>query len=431
MFVDQAKIHVKAGDGGNGVVAFRREKYVPHGGPSGGDGGKGGDVIFEVDKGLNTLLDLKSKNLLKAKSGEHGGGSQKHGRGGKDLIVKVPPGTIVKDAEQDEILCDLVDGEEEFVVAAGGRGGRGNAKFATPKNRAPKMAEKGEPGEEKKLILELKVIADVGLIGFPNVGKSTLLSVVSKAKPKIADYPFTTLTPNLGVCESSYGDRFVMADIPGLIEGANIGKGLGHEFLRHIERTKMLVHILDMSGLEGRDPVEDYERLNEELKNYSEILAAKPQLVVANKMDVGETASKNLERMRAKFNFPVYNISCVTKEGIQELMDAIGIEVRKLPQDSEAYRLAQKTEKPEKEDKLITTNEEDFIEIERQEGSVFLVKNKKLERIASMTDFDNEEAFDKFQRIIEKVGLEDLLKEKGIRDGDVVKIGKIEFEYYE
>ncbi len=424
MFIDRANVMVKGGDGGNGVVAFRREKYVPHGGPSGGDGGKGGDVIFKVDEGLRTLLDFKSKNIMKARNGEHGGGSNKHGKRGEDLVVKVPPGTVVKDEGGEEILCDLIKEGEKFIVAAGGRGGRGNAKFKTPKNRAPRMAEKGEPGEEKKVTLELKLIADVGLIGFPNVGKSTLLSIISKAKPKIADYPFTTLTPNLGVCETSTGQKFVIADIPGIIEGAYSGKGLGHEFLRHIERTRMLVHILDMSGFEGKNPVEDYIMLNQELKNYSEKLADKPQLVVANKMDIGETAEKNLEKLRVRYDFPVYPISCITKAGINELIDKIGFEVNELPVKRENYQ---------KEEEIIDQSNvgKAVIQIEKTEEDVFQVKHKTLERIASMTDFESEEAFEKFQRTIEKAGVEKLLKEKGVKEGDVVKIGKVEFEYHE
>ncbi len=430
MFVDKAKIQLKAGDGGNGVVAFRREKYVPHGGPSGGDGGKGGDIIFKVDEGLKTLLDFKSKKHLKAKRGEHGSGSNKHGKNGENLVVNVPPGTIIKD-DEGSIICDLVEPGDEFTVAAGGRGGRGNAKFKTPKNRAPRMAEKGEPGEEKIVTLELKLIADVGLVGFPNVGKSTLLSIVSAAEPKIADYPFTTLTPNLGVCETSDGYSFVAADIPGIIEGAYSGKGLGHEFLKHIERTKLLVHIIDMSGFERNNPIKDYESLNDELYNYSERLAEKPQIVVGNKMDIGEIAEANLAKFRKTYNVEVWPISCVTKAGISDLIDKIGNEIKKLPVEL-------KDEEKELEEQVGTrglqqghTESTDEIEVLKVEESLFVVKNKKLEKLASMTDFENEEAFDKFQRTIEKIGVEKELIEKGIQEGDMVKIGKVEFEYYE
>lgn len=436
MFVDKAKIHVKGGDGGNGAVAFRREKYVPHGGPSGGDGGKGGDIVFKVDKGLKTLLDFKANNVLKAEKGEHGGGRHKHGKNGKDLIVNVPPGTVVKGEDEDKsLLCDLTTEGETFVVARGGKGGRGNAKFVTSKNRAPKMAEKGEPGEEKKLILELSLVADVGLIGFPNAGKSTLLSVVSKAAPKIADYPFTTISPNLGVCENSRGDRFTIADIPGIIEGAHEGRGMGYEFLRHVERNRLLVYILDMSGFEDRDPVKDFKQLRQELSNYGQNLVNKPTIVAANKMDIGSQAEYNLERFNRVYGnnqLPVFPISCISRYGLDSLLSAIGEKLQEIPCDitilpgQEVMEQtlhangSRSTQKNKKEEPVI-----------EKKDSTFVVKHRKLEEIATKTDFENEEAYERFQRIIEKMELEKLLKEKGIEEGDVVKIGKIEFEFYE
>lgn len=434
MFVDKVMVEIKGGDGGNGEVAFRREKYEPHGGPSGGDGGKGGDVIFEVDEGLSTLLDFKGKKILKASKGAHGEGSNKHGKNGKDLVVKVPPGTIIKD-ENGNVIGDLKKGQERFVAAKGGKGGKGNAKFVTSKNRAPRMAEKGEPGEEKELTLELRLIADVGLVGFPNAGKSTFLSVVSKASPRIADYPFTTLIPNLGVCENKRGDRYVIADIPGLIEGAHEGRGLGHEFLRHVERTRVLVYILDMSGFEGRDPLNDFEKLKEELKNYSSQLEKKPKIIAANKMDLTGEAEENLERLKryyANSSVDTCPISCITKEGIDDLLNKIGDKLEKAP------LLEEPVEDLETEDAVKDfAREKDYPSrgderpVVEKEDSVYIIKHKKLERIAAMTDFENEEAFERFQRIIYQMGVEELLREKGIKEGELVKIGQIEFEYYE
>ena len=295
LFLDTARIEVKAGKGGDGAVAFRREKYVPDGGPAGGDGGKGGSVIFKVDEGMSTLMDFRYNRIFRGKPGEKGMNKGMHGRGAEDLIVHVPQGTTVKDNETGDVLVDLIEKDQEFAVAKGGRGGRGNIRFATPRNPAPEVAENGEPGEDKILLLELRVLADVGLVGFPSVGKSTLLSVVSNARPKIGAYHFTTITPNIGMVQVGYGDSFVMADMPGLIEGAHSGAGLGIQFLRHIERTRVLLHVLDMSELEGRDPYEDYKTINDELESYNLRLMERPQIIVANKMDMPEAAERLAE----------------------------------------------------------------------------------------------------------------------------------------
>src|SRR6476620_7965174 len=332
MFIDQTKVYVKGGDGGNGMVAFRREKYVPKGGPAGGDGGKGADVIFEVEEGLRTLMDFRYQRHFKAPRGEHGMSKNQHGKNSKDMIVKVPPGTVVMDAETKEVIADLVENGQRAIIAKGGRGGRGNSRFATPSNPAPELAENGEPGQEREVILELKVLADVGLVGFPSVGKSTLLSVVSSARPKIAEYHFTTITPNLGVVETEDNRSFVMADLPGLIEGAHEGVGLGHQFLRHIERTRVIVHVIDMSGLESRDPYEDYLTINKELQEYNLRLTERPQIIVASKMDMPDSA-ENLAQFKEKLqeDYPIFPISSVTREGIRELLYAIVDKIEETP----------------------------------------------------------------------------------------------------
>ena len=321
MFVDQVKISLKAGDGGNGITAYRREKYVPFGGPAGGDGGKGASVVFEVDEGLRTLLDFRYQRHFKAKKGENGQSSNMHGRNAEDLVLKVPPGTIIKSVETDEVLADLVEDGQRAVVARGGCGGRGNSRFATPRNPAPDFSENGEPGEELEVTLELKLLADVGLVGFPSVGKSTLLSIVSKAKPKIGAYHFTTIKPNLGVVLAPDHRSFVMADLPGLIKGASDGVGLGHQFLRHVERTKVIVHMIDMSGSEGRNPIEDYKIINQELVNYKQRLEERPQIIVANKMDLPE-AKDNLELFKEEIDKDaiIIPVSTITRDNIDQLL---------------------------------------------------------------------------------------------------------------
>jgi len=422
VFIDRAKIYVKGGDGGNGAVAFRREKYVPRGGPSGGDGGKGGDVVLKVSSNLSTLMDFKYKIHYKANRGQHGQGSNKFGKSAEDLIIEVPPGTVVKDPETGEILADLVEEGQTFVAAKGGRGGRGNARFASSINRAPDFAEKGEPGEEKWILLELKLLADVGLIGFPNAGKSTLLSRMTAARPKIADYPFTTLYPNLGVVDSGDPDAksFVIADIPGLIEGAHMGEGLGHEFLKHIERTRLLVHVIDSSGLE-RDPIEAFQIINSELENYSQELAKKPQIIAANKMDLPQ-ARENLKKLSEFFteqDIEFVPISAATGNGVKELIYKVKDLLNKLPRE---------VQNPEIK-KYSYEEQEPFI-IEKS-GQIFNVSGKVVEKLVLMTDLNNESAVKRLQRTFKKMGLEDALRKQGIKPGDTVKIGEIEFLYME
>ena len=419
MFYDTAKIYVKAGDGGNGCTSFRREKYVPNGGPDGGDGGRGGSIILVGDEGLNTLLDFRYKKHYKAQKGEHGKGSNRHGRAGENLYLRVPVGTVVKDEATGEILADITEHGQEVVVAKGGRGGRGNPHFVSPTHQAPKFAELGEPGEERWLILELKLLADVGLVGYPNAGKSTLISKVSAARPKIANYPFTTLTPNLGVVQVGEGQSFVMADIPGLIEGAHLGVGLGHQFLRHIERTRVLLMVLDMSGLEGREPVTDFDVLLKELSLYSEKLLQKPLLIAANKMDT-EAAPENLEKLKQHVGgkYEIYPISALTGEGIKPLIYRLWEIIKTLPREKvEAH-----------ENKFYKAPEAEGFVVEKSEG-VYVVSGKKIERLVAMTNLDNEEAVDRLQRAFTRMGLEEELKRAGIKPGDLVRIGKYEFYF--
>ncbi|MBO8158709.1 GTPase ObgE [Thermosyntropha sp.] len=420
MFVDYAKIYVKGGDGGNGIVAFRREKYVPMGGPSGGDGGRGGNVIFVADEGLKTLMDFKYKKHFKAGRGEHGQGKKMHGRSGEDLIVKVPVGTVIKDDGTGEIIADLAEHGQEVIVAKGGRGGRGNARFATSVNRAPTISENGEPGEERWIRLELKLLADVGLVGFPNAGKSTLISRISAAKPKIADYPFTTLVPNLGVVETKNKDTFVVADIPGLIENAAEGAGLGYDFLRHIERTKVLLFVLDTAQTEGRDVLEDYQVLRRELEKYKPELLLRPYLIVANKMDIPE-AKENLEKLKKLEPGKVHPISAVTGEGIEELIEKTYELLKSVPEDvwTEEERVVHRYKK----------EEPPFI-INKVDG-VYEVTGARIEKLVMMTNFNTDEGLRRFQNAVIKMGLEDALKEMGIKEGDIVRIKDFEFEYTE
>ncbi|MBS3969626.1 MAG: GTPase ObgE [Clostridia bacterium] len=421
MFYDKAKIYVKAGDGGNGIVAFRREKYVPEGGPNGGDGGDGGSVILMGDKGLRTLVDFKYKPHVKAKKGEHGQGKNRHGRNAEDTILKVPLGTIVKDFDTGELIADITEDGQCVVVARGGRGGRGNARFASAKNRVPSVAEKGEPGEEVTLFLELKLLADVGLVGMPNAGKSTLISVISAAKPKIADYPFTTLKPNLGVVSVDEGSSFVVADIPGLIEGAHQGAGLGHEFLRHIERTRIFVHVLDMTPAQDKNIVDVFSVINRELILYNPKLADKKQIIAANKMDVSG-AEKNLELLKKELGeqYEIFPISAVAGTGLKPLIGRI------------AQLIGEIEPEPlfgEDEIKVFMEPVERFT-IGREDG-IFVVKGKEVEKHFAMTDFNNEEGIRRFQRILKTMGVEDALLKKGINYGDLVRIGDLEFEFVE
>jgi GTPase len=426
MFIDQVKIYVKGGDGGNGMVAFRREKYVPKGGPAGGDGGRGANVVFRVDEGLRTLMDFRYKRHFKADRGQHGMSKNQHGKNAEDMIVKVPPGTIVTDAETGELIADLTMDGQTAIIARGGRGGRGNSRFATPANPAPEIAENGEPGKERDIKLELKVLADVGLVGFPSVGKSTLLSVVSSARPKIAEYHFTTIVPNLGVVETEDNRSFVMADLPGLIEGAHQGVGLGHQFLRHIERTRVIVHVIDMSGLEGRDPYEDYLTINQELKEYNLRLTERPQVVVANKMDIPE-AEENLAKFKEQVGdeVQIFPISAVTRQGLRELLFTVADLVETTPE----FPLHD-----EEEDKPLRVlykyqKEEPTFEITRESDGTFVVKGEELEKLFKMTNFEREESIRRFARQMRGMGIDEALRERGAKNGDIVKISEYEFEF--
>ncbi|MDR7001499.1 GTPase ObgE [Neobacillus niacini] len=429
MFVDQVKVYVKGGDGGNGMVAFRREKYVPNGGPAGGDGGKGANVVFVVEEGLRTLMDFRYQRHFKATRGEHGMSKSMHGRNAKDMVVKVPPGTVVTDAETKEVIADLVEHGQRAVIAKGGRGGRGNNRFATPANPAPEIAENGEPGQERDVILELKLLADVGLVGFPSVGKSTLLSVVSAARPKIAEYHFTTIVPNLGMVETEDNRSFVMADLPGLIEGAHEGVGLGHQFLRHIERTRVIVHVLDMAATEGRDPYEDYLTINKELKEYNLRLTERPQIIVANKMDMPD-AEENLQTFKERLeeDYPIFPISALTRKGLRDLLFAIADKIEETPEfpleheeeQTGVHRVLYKHEK-----------DPDNFKITRDPDGSFVVSGEKVERLFKMTDFSREESIRRFSRQLRGLGVDDALRQRGAKDGDIVKLLEFEFEFIE
>ena len=429
MFYDYVKIFVKGGDGGNGVVTFRREKYVPLGGPSGGDGGKGADVIFVADESLTTLVDFKYRQHYKAQRGENGMRKNMHGKNGEPLIVKVPVGTLVRDAESGELLADIVEKNQRVVV---GRGGRGNARFQSARNRAPEIAEKGEPGEERWLRLELKLLADAALVGLPNAGKSTIISKVSGSRPKIADYPFTTLHPNLGVVNLEPGMSFVLADIPGLIEGAAEGVGLGHRFLRHVERSRLLLHVVDMSGLGELSPWEEFCVIDKELALYRQDLAARRRLLLANKMDMPQ-AAENLHEFKQRLvesghDYPLFEISALTGEGLRELMYQVFeiLQTTPLPvlpdmQDTEDESLGKLT-------KVVA--EPEFV-ITQAEPGVWQVTGKKLEKLVVMTDWEYEASLRRLQNILTKIGLDAALREAGAQDGDLVQIAGREFDYAE
>ncbi|HEO4395197.1 TPA: GTPase ObgE [Streptococcus agalactiae] len=433
MFLDTAKISVKAGRGGDGMVAFRREKYVPNGGPWGGDGGKGGSVIFKVNEGLRTLMDFRYNRNFKAKAGEKGMTKGMHGRGAEDLIVSLPPGTTVRDATTGKVITDLVEHDQEFVVARGGRGGRGNIRFATPRNPAPEIAENGDPGEERELQLELKILADVGLVGFPSVGKSTLLSVVSAAKPKIGAYHFTTIVPNLGMVRTKSGDSFAMADLPGLIEGASQGVGLGTQFLRHIERTRVILHVIDMSASEGRDPYDDYVSINNELETYNLRLMERPQIIVANKMDMPDS-EENLaafkEKLAANYDefddMPmIFPISSLAHQGLENLMDATA----ELLANTEEFLLYDETDMQEDEAYYGFNEDERPFEITRDDDATWVLYGDKLEKLFVMTNMERDESIMKFARQLRGMGVDEALRERGAKDGDIVRIGNFEFEF--
>ena len=424
MFIDKARIFVKAGNGGNGAVSFRKEKYVPAGGPDGGDGGNGASVIFEVDLGLRTLMDFKYQRKYVAEHGEDGSKKRKAGRNGEDLILKVPPGTIIRDEATGLVIADLKEEGDRAVVAKGGRGGKGNQHFANAVRQAPAFARSGSDGVEKWVVLELKMIADVGLLGFPNVGKSTFLSVVTKAKPKIANYHFTTLTPNLGVVQTKFGESFVLADIPGLIEGAAEGVGLGHDFLRHVERTKVLIHIVDISGLEGRDALDDFDKINGELKLYNEKLATRPQVVVANKMDILEDESifEEFKNELEGRGYKVFKMSAATRQGVDDVIAYVS----ELLREAEEIELVSEEEmfRPE-----LDEVQDEGLQIDIEDG-VYVVTGKSLRRIMYSVNFDDMESLQYFQKAMESQGVFDRLREMGIEDGDTVRIYEIEFEFY-
>ncbi|AZS17038.1 GTPase ObgE [Paenibacillus lutimineralis] len=431
MFVDKAKVYVKGGDGGDGIVAFRREKYVPEGGPAGGDGGKGADVIFRVDEGLRTLMDFRYQRHFKAPRGEKGRNKSQNGANAENMIVRIPPGTVVIDDDTQEVIADLTRHGQQVVVARGGRGGRGNIRFATPNNPAPELAEHGEEGQERWIVLELKVMADIGLVGFPSVGKSTLLSVVSAAKPKIGAYHFTTITPNLGVVDVGDGRSFVMADLPGLIEGAHEGVGLGHEFLRHVERTRLIVHVIDMAGSEGRDPFDDWQKINAELDQYNAELAKRPQIIVANKMDIPEAAD-NLIEFRKQIGeihpeLEILEMSSLTRQGVQEVLYKAADLLDQIPEEPAVEEVAEQTERKiykldKKEDNSFTI---------RRENEMFVVESETIERMMKRMQLNTHEAILKLARTLRHMGVDEELRKRGAEDGTIVRIGDFEFEFVE
>ena len=422
MFIDRARIFVQSGKGGDGMSSFRHEKFVPKGGPNGGDGGQGGNVVLVADRNVNTLVDFRFRRLFKAKPGGKGEGSNTSGRNAEDLVITVPLGTIVKDEETGQVMADLSRDGQRAIVAKGGRGGRGNWHFRTSANRTPTFAERGEPGEERWLRLELKVLADVGLLGYPSVGKSSILRKVSAAQPEVAAYHFTTLNPILGVVNLPDHRSFVMADIPGLIDGASEGVGLGHDFLRHIERTKILIHVIDVSGIEGRDPIEDYEKINAELAKYSEKLSRKQQIVAANKIDLlGD--SDNLERLMdymAAHGVEVYPICAMTGEGMDKLLERVWT------------MLEEYVEEPDETTEEVVykaQNKPDF-EVKRDDDGAFVITGARIENLVAMTNFDDDQSLRRFQRIWRYMELDKLLQEHGIQDGNTVRIYSMEFEYH-
>lgn len=423
MFVDEVTIKIEAGKGGDGCTAFRREKFIPDGGPDGGNGGRGSNIIFKVDQGLRTLLDLRYRSIIKGKKGENGSGKNKTGAMAEDIIIKVPLGTVVKDVDTDLVIADLTHADDEVIVATGGRGGRGNRAFATSTHPAPDISEKGEPGEEKTLKVELKLLADVGLVGMPSVGKSTILSMISASKPKIAAYHFTTLSPNLGVVKTIDNRSFVVADLPGLIEGASLGEGLGDRFLRHIERTKVIAHIIDMSGFEGRDPYEDYVTINNELKQYNSTLLERPQIIVANKMDI-DGASENLEQFKTKVDVPIYEISAIQNKGLDQVLVALADILDSTP-NIPLYR-----EEAFESHVLYKFKKEKPFTITR-DGNDWCIRGDEVERLFKMTKFSSVDATLRFSKKLRGFGIDDELKKLGAKDGDTVRLLDYEFEYRE
>lgn len=424
-FIDKAKIYVEAGKGGDGTVAFRREAHVPKGGPAGGDGGKGGSIIFEATNSLSTLLDLKYNRVYKARAGGNGMAKKMHGADARDLLIKVPVGTMITNEETGKVMADLTEDKQRVVLAKGGRGGRGNARFATSRNPAPQICERGEPGEKFDVCCELKLLADVGLVGFPSVGKSTLLSVVSRARPEIADYHFTTIVPNLGVVQVKDGRSFVMADLPGLIEGASQGKGLGHQFLRHIERCRVIVHVIDMGGEEGRDPYEDYCTINNELGQYQYRLLERPQIIVANKMDE-DGAEENLKLFKEKVgeDVKVFPISAIIHDGVDQVLYAVADALEKAP----------KFDMTDEEENTVVygfEEEEAPFVVHNLGNGQWRVTGKKIERIVAMTSLVSDDSIKRLSIKMRNMGIDDALRQAGCQNGDVVSILDFEFEFYD
>lgn len=424
MFIDETKIKVIAGNGGDGCLAFRREKYIPMGGPFGGNGGNGANIKFVVDEGLRTLVDLRYMKIIKGDKGENGRGKNQNGANAKDIIIKVPQGTVITDIDTGLIVADLKGKNDEVVVAYGGRGGRGNTAFKTQSNPAPNYAENGEPGEEKELKVELKLMADVGLVGMPSVGKSTIISCVSKAKPKIAAYHFTTLVPNLGVCKSRNGKSFVLADLPGLIEGASQGEGLGDRFLRHIERTRMIAHVIDMSAFEGRNPYEDYVTINNELKEFNEKILNKPQIIIANKMDM-ESSRENLEEFKKQLNnkdIKIFEVSAMTNTGLEDVVDYLADTLETIPvtplYEEDAFE----------SHVLYKFKKEEPYTIEK-EDDVWVIKGEEVEKLFKMTKFNTDESITRFAKRLRRMGIDDKLAELGAEEGDQVRILDFYFDY--
>ena len=427
MFADIATIYIRSGNGGDGHVGFHREKFIAAGGPNGGDGGRGGDIIFEVDDGLNTLNDYRYKRKYKAQNGEPGGNNNCSGKDGEDLILKVPEGTVIKEAESGKVIADLSHENRRVVVLKGGRGGKGNQHYATPTMQIPKYAQPGQEGRELNVVLELKVIADVGLVGFPNVGKSTFLSRVSNARPKIANYHFTTLNPNLGVVKLDDADGFVIADIPGLIEGASEGIGLGHEFLKHVERCRVLIHILDGASTEGRDPLDDYRKINEELAKYSAVLAAKPQIIAVNKMDLFSPEEQEIALSLIQDGLPegtpVYLISAVSGQGVRELLYAAFNMLKSIEEEPIVFEQEYFPE-------TMDGSEEPFTVEYDAEASMYVVEGPRIERMLGYTNLDSEKGFEFFQNFLKSTGILKQLEELGIQDGDTVRMYGLQFDYY-
>lgn len=421
MFVDEVEIKVEAGDGGDGCTAFRREKYIEMGGPYGGNGGHGADIIFKVDEGLHTLLDLRYQKTIKASKGENGRGKNQHGKGAENLIVKVPQGTVVTDLDTGLVIADLSKKDQQEVIAKGGRGGRGNTAFKTQTNTAPDYSEKGEEGEKKTLKVEVKMLADVGLVGLPSVGKSTIISMISRSKPKIAAYHFTTLTPNLGVVRASEGRSYVVADLPGLIEGASLGEGLGDKFLRHIERTRVIAHVIDMSGSEMRNPYEDYLLINKELKDFNEKLLEKPQIIIANKMDI-PGSKENLEKFKEKIDAEVFEVSAATNQGLEKVINHLADLLDEIPSNplyDESQIESHVLYKFKKEEPFTI----------RKENDIWVIEGKEVERIFKMTKFSSEEAIYRFSKKLRRMGIDDKLHELGAEEGDQVRILDFYFDY--